>query len=231
MLSVLDKKEVEAIAGKRPLFGHQYLIGKLEYISGIKEVDEILERKPIKTAFSITTRKNGIEMMVITGIKNYTTAISEGKIIDIYLENKDKIVEMKEKSIVGRALLGGLLYGDVGAIVGGMTGMRPKEKDIMAPDVLVTIRFINDYGQEDYFVCSCTQKNKSEAIKFLSSVFKEKFKIGTSSNEYTNEHTNEHTNVKEDALYKIEKLAELKEKGILTEEEFTKKKTELLAKV
>lgn len=227
MLSVLDKKEVQVIAGKKPLLGYQYLNGKLEYISGIKEVDEILERKPTKPAFCIGTRKNGIEMTVIIGLKYYTTAIAEGKIIDIYLEDKDKIVEMKEKSIVGRAFLGGLLLGDVGAIVGGMTGIRPKEIDIMVPDVLVTIRFINDYGQEDYFVCSCVQKNKYEAIKFLSSVFKEKFKIGTSSNE----HTNEHTSVKEDALDKIEKLAELKEKGILTEEEFTKKKTELLAKV
>ncbi|MBM7868907.1 hypothetical protein JOC70_000376 [Clostridium pascui] len=227
MLSVLDKKEVQVIAGKKPLLGYQYLNGKLEYISGIKEVDEILERKPTKPAFCIGTRKNGIEITVIIGLKYYTTAIAEGKIIDIYLEDKDKIVEMKEKSIVGRAFLGGLLLGDVGAIVGGMTGIKPKEIDIMAPDVLVTIRFINDYGQEDYFVCSCTQKNKNEAIKFLSSVFKEKFKIGTSSNEYTNEHTN----AKEDALDKIEKLAELKEKGILTEEEFTKKKTELLAKV
>ena len=36
----------------------------------------------------------------------------------------------KDKSVIGRAVVGCVLFGGAGAIVGGMTGLKPEEKEI-----------------------------------------------------------------------------------------------------
>ena len=38
--------------------------------------------------------------------------------------------ELKEKSVVGRAVVGGLLFGGAGAVVGAVSGANPKEKNV-----------------------------------------------------------------------------------------------------
>ena len=38
--------------------------------------------------------------------------------------------ELKEKSVLGRAAVGGLLFGGAGAVVGAISGAKPKEKNV-----------------------------------------------------------------------------------------------------
>lgn len=38
--------------------------------------------------------------------------------------------ELKEKSVLGRAVVGGLLFGGAGAVVGAVSGIKPKEKNV-----------------------------------------------------------------------------------------------------
>jgi hypothetical protein len=38
--------------------------------------------------------------------------------------------ELKEKSVLGRAAVGGLLFGGAGAVVGAISGSTPKEKNV-----------------------------------------------------------------------------------------------------
>lgn len=38
--------------------------------------------------------------------------------------------ELKEKSVLGRAAVGGLLFGGAGAVVGAVSGAKPKEKNV-----------------------------------------------------------------------------------------------------
>ena len=38
--------------------------------------------------------------------------------------------ELKEKSVLGRAAVGGLLFGGAGAVVGAISGATPKEKNV-----------------------------------------------------------------------------------------------------
>lgn len=59
-------------------------------------------------------------------------ALYSANIKDIFFEIKraiqpDEITE-KDKSVIGRAVVGGLLLGPVGAIVGGMSGIGTKQK-------------------------------------------------------------------------------------------------------
>jgi hypothetical protein len=62
-----------------------------------------------------------------------STLIKEKKIIkieqitDVYYGVQKDIVEVN-KSVIGRAVVGGLLFGDVGAIVGAVSGIGTKKK-------------------------------------------------------------------------------------------------------
>ena len=38
--------------------------------------------------------------------------------------------ELKEKSVIGRAAVGGFLFGGAGAVVGAISATKPKEKDV-----------------------------------------------------------------------------------------------------
>lgn len=73
------------------------------------------------------------------GLGYTRVALPEEQAGEAVLEHADKVIENKEKSVVGRALAGGLLFSPVGAIVGGMTGMKDKKVDRM-PGSFLTIQ-------------------------------------------------------------------------------------------
>ena len=70
---------------------------------------------------------DGIKIEVFT-FKNELVAsytIPENRIIDIdFITQKN--IEEKQKSIVGRGIVGGLLFGSTGAIIGGLSGLDTK---------------------------------------------------------------------------------------------------------
>ncbi|AUN23769.1 hypothetical protein RSJ21_00260 (plasmid) [Clostridium botulinum] len=86
----------------------------------------------------------------------------------------------------------------------------------------------------DYLILTCNQggiENKiifeaSLATVLVTDILKVRRDSGIISKEYSNANGNQ-----DNILEKIKKLGELKNLGVLTEEEFSKKKTELLAKV
>lgn len=68
------------------------------------------------------------EKIVINGIfEQKTVSLSYDKITDLYYGMEHEIVE-KNKSVIGRAVAGGLLFGGTGAIVGAISGTGKKEK-------------------------------------------------------------------------------------------------------
>ncbi len=94
-------------------------------------------------------------------------------IVEIGLEDKEQIYKNKERSVVGRALVGSLIAGPVGAIVGGMTGLNPKVEKVDMPDILITIRYKDDQAktanakaENDCKECPyCAEKVKTAAKK------------------------------------------------------------------
>jgi hypothetical protein len=46
--------------------------------------------------------------------------------------------ELKEKSVIGRAVVGGLLFGGAGAVVGAVSGANPKEKNVYYATITYT---------------------------------------------------------------------------------------------
>ena len=55
--------------------------------------------------------------------------LNYSQITDVYYGIEDEIVE-KNKSVIGRAVVGGVLFGGVGAIVGAASGTGKKEKKV-----------------------------------------------------------------------------------------------------
>lgn len=55
--------------------------------------------------------------------------IKYSQIADIWITSQSEMIQ-KQKSVIGRALIGGMLFGDAGAVIGGMSGMGGKEKAV-----------------------------------------------------------------------------------------------------
>jgi len=121
----------------------------------------------------------------------------------------------------GKVLAGGITFGLLGALVGA--NAKHKEIDY------VTSLGLNIYADGKlYNYCSIKTETKKNSftyrisIETLNSLRAKLLKF---------QNTIEDTIVKDDIITQIKALADLKEQGVLTEEEFTKKKTELLAKI
>ena len=93
------------------------------------------------------------------------------------MEDKEQIYTQKEKSIIGRAVIGGLIAGPAGAIVGGMTGAGTKTVKEKMPDLFITIDYTSDSGQDSVILLSCKYKDKAEVSRFLEKAYPSKFNI------------------------------------------------------
>ena len=69
------------------------------------------------------------------------------QIIDIDTTSDEKTTE-KNKSVVGRALVGGMLMGEVGAIVGGMSGTGSKKTTRTSYYMVINYKSINEEIKE-----------------------------------------------------------------------------------
>lgn len=126
---------------------------------------------------------------------------------------------------LGGAVAGGVLLGTVGVLLGGRKKVKstPIKSETAVTDTRkVVLNFIEkgekekmilDYYMHDELCTICPEKNGD-------------------THEIVEKDIESNINtVKDDVIVQIKKLADLKEQGILTEEEFIKKKTELLAKI
>lgn len=155
-----------------------------------------------------------------------------GKIRDLQIFDYSSVVEYElledgnsiEKGGVGRALVGGALFGGVGALVGASTGHRHKAtcsklqikitlNDMQTPTVYVN--FIQAETKKDGALYKMIFPMAQEALSVLS--------IITQSEKSENS-----PHDKESAADEILKFKKLLDEGIITQEEFDLKKKQLL---
>lgn len=126
---------------------------------------------------------------------NYTKYIKEGKVnilahtngicinsgLDFFYISHEQLIDLrfvdhkqlisKQKSVIGRAIVGGVLLGPLAAVVGGISGIGTKTKAI--GNYLLVITFWDVYTHQVQTIFICT---KRESLPFINRVEKEKQK-------------------------------------------------------
>ena len=206
------------------------IVSQVKYLGGIPGYDQLIERGTLKLSLSneitFATRPKGLEVYLIRGFEKLRVGLFSSRINYWAFEPQKKLIEKKSKSIVGRALVGGILLGPVGAIVGGMTGLGDKEvsASINGCDNVLSISYTHTDEKEYLLVFDCSDKKAKNVLGFFNRNFSDKYKeeieeeIEVSSNENTG------INVTDELM----KLKTLLDEGLITREEFDTQKNKLL---
>lgn len=93
--------------------------------------------------------------------------LNYSQITDVFHGQTNALID-KPKSIIGRAMVGGLLFGGTGAIVGGMTGMSTKK--VRDSKLYLIISYISSENEDCFLQFEDTRRYKG---KKLSKTLKE----------------------------------------------------------
>jgi hypothetical protein len=226
-MEVLDKKTINDKLGTFGMFSGKAgnsLLFEVNYLGGIPDLDLTIEKNKITSkGIYFDFRPKGLEIQLINGFSTYRYGLFDEGINYWAFEAQKKIIEKKSKSIIGRALLGGLIYGNVGAIVGGMTGIgyKEKSKSISGIDNILSISYTeNDI--EYILLFECSDKKAKKVYEYFNKNYPDKY--WEEVEETVENVTVKHVNVADELL----KLKTLLDAGLLTMEEFEAQKSKLL---
>jgi hypothetical protein len=152
---------------------------------------------------------------------------------------EDGITTYKKTNTIGRAILGGVIAGGTGAIIGGLSGESKKNNEIKTLEFKILFKDINNPSFKIKFFDAWEETvGTKKSIKVTDSVYGSIYKkelnklehwkniisVIISNNEENKNITIQNTSVSDELI----KLNNLKEKGIITEEEFIKEKMKIL---
>jgi hypothetical protein len=185
----------------------------VKYIGGLPSKFDEFKKQPIDIQ---RLKKNHFAFAFMLAFSyDYITIHSEDiNFINILTPEKKK----KKKSVLGRALLGGLLLGPLGAVVGGISGIG--EKELKGVDNLVTFSFNYD-NEERKILIDVKDKKLKSFNRFLQ---KHKLTEILKSTEEINSKKTETASVADE----LKKLKSLMDEGVINEEEFIEQKNKLL---
>jgi len=150
-------------------------------------------------------------------------------VIRVEISFQGKIIYKKDNA-VGRALVGGALFGSAGAIVGSTSSTTTATKEETA-----TLRILINNIQNPSIVISGINVENAENVKAIIEVVLNRIEKGIkkTNNDIISDVSNQISEREElesnDLLARLDKLGQLKEKGILTEEEFNIQKAKILS--
>lgn len=226
-MEVLDKKTINDKLGSFGMFSGKAgnsLLYDVNYLGGIQSLDSLIEKNNITTkGIFFDIRPKGLEIHMLHGFSTYRFGLFEEGINYWAFEAQKKITEKKSKSIIGRALVGGLILGPVGAIVGGMTGIGDKEKSksLSGIDNILSISYTEN-DKEYILLFECSDKKAKKVYEYFNKNYPDKY--WEEVEETVENVTVKHVNVADELL----KLKTLLDAGLLTMEEFEAQKSKLL---
>lgn len=225
-MRTLTKKELKNKLGSFSFFSTERKMTAFNstYISGIPQLDKLIKEKGLKSVdwdSSFQTRPKGMQVSVLGkgDIGLYMDKINYWSI-----ESQERILATEDKSVVGRAIVGGLLLGGVGAVVGAMSGIKDKqvEKSINGIDNVITLSYTGSDDNEYIMLFSCTDKKKQINVDFFTSTFPDRRK---EIEEVSSNATEQPQISVTDELIKLKSLLDAE---VLTQEEFDSEKAKLL---
>jgi hypothetical protein len=229
-MNILDKIQLDEKFGKFGMWSGKAgnaIIGEMGYLGGIPEIDKLIENKKIDPKIanvSLEIRPKGVEVYLMQGFNKTRVGLYNEKLNFWTIEQQQEIVANKSKSVIGRALLGGVLLGPVGAIVGGLTGIGDKTVKVSDVDNIISISYSQD-DKDAMILFSCSNKKVKVVYEYLKKNFGNKYKkpeeIKFADENVTN-------NSKISLAEELRILKDLLDEGILTNEEFEQEKKKLL---
>lgn len=229
-MNILEKKQLDERFGKFGIWSGKAgnaIIGEMQYLGGIPEIDQLISNKKIDPKIanvSLEMRPKGVEIYLIQGFSKTRVGLFSEKINFWTIEQQQEVVAKKSKSVIGRALLGGVLLGPVGAIVGGMTGIGDKSIKVSDIDNIISISYSED-DKLAMILFSCSNKKVKKVYEYLKKNLGEKYK-NPEEIKFAGESTT--NNVTISIADDLRKLKALLDEGILTNEEFEQEKKKLL---
>jgi len=133
------------------------------------------------------------------------------------------------KGGLGSAVVGGALFGGIGAVVGGLTGGKKSKEVVRSLKVKIVldnkivpaeyIELLTTEFKKDGFVYRVAKQQAEDIVAILASIVAENEK---------NQANNSNVQNTNDPITEVKRYKELLDNGIITQEEFEKKKKELL---
>jgi hypothetical protein len=168
-------------------------------------------------------------------VKNYRDILSSELLID-----GDEVIKTSRTSQIGGALIGGALAGGVGAIIGGLSGEQTKESKVSRVDLLVTV---NDTRNPSFVLNFFNKDNQETKIPHPKHLVKDEIGQAEELHRLISvliHQADEADRVEEQKSKQeltkavvssmadeIRKLADLKEEGLINDEEYEKQKIKL----
>jgi len=230
-MKILEKKQLDNEFGKFTMWSGKAgnaIIGEMDYLGGIPEIDQLIENNkidPKNSYVSMEMRPKGVEIYLTQGFKKTRIGLYTESLQFWTIEQQQEVVAKKSKSVIGRALLGGVLLGPVGAIVGGMTGIGDKEINASNVDNIISMAY-SEEDNDTLILFSCSNKQIKKVLDFLKENFGDKYKNPEEIKFSENKQDIGEIPISEE----LRNLKELLDEGILTNDEFEGQKKKLLNK-
>jgi hypothetical protein len=149
------------------------------------------------------------------------------------------ITTYKKTNTIGRAILGGVIAGETGAIIGGLSGESKQNTEIITLEFKILFKDLNNPSFKIKFFDAWEETARTKkSIKTTDSVYGPIYKKSVNRLEHwkniisiiisNNEESKRDIKQKISVSDELTKLNSLKEKGILTKEEFNNEKRKLL---
>jgi len=175
-MQAVPKQEVKRRIGSSSFWFPTQLVGDLKYASGIEAFDDQIDSSfLLDLPVNVIVHEDGWEFQMQRGLETTRVPIRGQDLVQACFERAEEVIRKKDRSVIGRALAGGFLMGPVGAIVGGMTGLKDKEVD-QTPDSFLTVNVSNDgryeVSKQTHVLTFTVAKNDLESVEtFFGSNF------------------------------------------------------------
>jgi len=172
-------------------------------------------------------RKKWLILSAVLGKRDKSKVYNYSDIVDFeLLEDGESVTQ----GGLGRALVGGVLFGGAGAVVGGVTGKRKNKEVCNSLKVKVTLRDINNPVVYISFLSAATKKDSFTYKTFYNSAHEclSVLQLICDTQEAP-VNNNGNNSVAGSVADEIKKFKNLLDEGILTQDEFDAKKKELLS--